>query len=223
MFYDSFFHRKRNRLGSFLVEKTFEKLAKIAAGYSPAKILEIGIGKGVFYEKLKKEIPFMEYTGIEASDIMFEEAKKKGMNAIKCFVPPFPELLEKGGFDLIIMSHVLEHFKDCKEVLEVLNGINTLLKPSGKLLLFYPCARDYGIDFFDCDYSHSYITTQNRVRDLLFDSGFQIIKRDSYRASFNNFRLFFYAFSKAINFCAFLNIKTRNTFKKNLLTVAEKA
>jgi SAM-dependent methyltransferase len=165
----------------------------------------------------------MEYTGIEASDIMFEEAKKKGIDAIKCFVPPFPEYLEKGSFDLIIMSHVLEHFKDWKEVLEVLNGINALLKPNGKFLLFYPCARDYGIDFFDCDYSHSYITTQNRVRDLLFDSSFQIIKRDSYRACFNNFRLFFYAFSKAISFCAFLNIKTRNTFKKNLLTVAEKA
>jgi len=222
MFYDSFSGRKRNGLGSFLVEKTFEKLAKIAAGYSPVKILEIGVGKGIFYEKLKKEIPQMQYTGIEASAAMFEETEKKGINAIKCFVPPFPPSLEKGSFDMIIMSHVLEHFRDYREVLEVLSGINALLKPNGKLLLFYPCARDYGIDFFDCDYSHSYATTQNRVKDLLFDSGFKVIKRDAYRACFNNFKLFFYILSKAVKFCAFLNIRTRNTFGKNPLTIAEK-
>jgi len=222
MFYDSFLNRERNSLGSLLVEKTFEKLAVIAAGYSPVKILEIGIGKGIFYEKLKNEIPMMEYTGIEASNVLFKEAKKKGINAIKCFVPPFPPRLEKGSFDLIVMSHVLEHFRDYREVLEVLNGINALLKPNGKLLLFYPCARDYGIDFFDCDYSHSYATTQNRVGDLLFDSGFRVIKQDSYRACFNNFRLFFYILSKAVKLCTFLNIRTRNTFGKNPLTVAEK-
>jgi len=223
MFYDSFSNRKRNRLGSFLVEKTFESLAKIAASYAPVKILEIGIGKAVFYEKLKQKIPLMEYTGIEAGDALYKEAKDKGINAIKCFIPPFPQELEKGSFDLIAMSHILEHFKDYKEVLEVLSGINALLKPKGKLLLFYPCARDYGIDFFDCDYSHSYITTQNRVKDLLSDSDFKIIKRASYRSCFKSFNLFFYLISKAVSFCAFLNIKTRNTFKKNLLTIAEKA
>jgi 2-polyprenyl-3-methyl-5-hydroxy-6-metoxy-1,4-benzoquinol methylase len=222
MFYDSFFNRKKNRLGSLLVERLFEKLAKIAGKYFPIKILEIGIGNGIFYEKLKKEIPQMEYTGIEANNTMFEEAKKKGIDVIRSFIPPFPQNLEKGSFDLIIMSHVLEHFRDYREILEVLNGINALLKPSGKLLLFYPCARDYGIDFFDCDYSHSYITTQSRVKDLLFDSGFRIIRQDFYRACFNSFRLFFYILSRAMNFCSFLNIRTRNTFQKNLLTIAEK-
>jgi ubiquinone/menaquinone biosynthesis C-methylase UbiE len=223
MFYDSFANQKRNKYGKIIVGKTFEKLAKTVASYSPITILEVGIGQGIFYEKLKKEIPQMEYTGIEAGDTLYEEAKEKGINVVKCFVPPFPEELERGGFDMVVMSHVLEHFIDYREVLEVLTGINGLLKPNGKLLLFHPCARDCGfIDFFDAEYSHSYVTTRNRVDNLLYDSGFQVIKRDSYRACFTNFKAFFCILSKILNLCTFMYIKTRSTFSKNLLTVAEK-
>jgi SAM-dependent methyltransferase len=221
-YYSHFADRKRNKWGSLLVKKVFEKLAKIAAEGSPVKILEIGIGKGIFFEALKKEIPQMEYTGIEASEALFAEAKSKGINAIKCLVPPFPKELENGSFDLVVMSHVIEHFLDWREVLEVLNAINALLKNGGKLLLFYPCARDFGMDFFETDYSHSYVTTSGRVDCLLADTGFRVIKRDSYRACFNNFRFFFFCISKIINRFAFLNVKTRDTFNKNLLTVAEK-
>jgi len=221
-FYDSFAKRKRTKLGSFLVEKTFEKLSKIAAEFSPVKILEIGIGKGIFYKHLKAQIPQMEYIGIEASDTLYEEAKSKDINAIKCFVPPFPQTLEKGSFDMVIMSHILEHFMNYREVLDVLGEVNNLLKQNGKLLLFYPCALDLGKDFFDCDYSHSYVTTKNRVDNLLLDSGFRIIKEDSYRACFNNFKWFFYILSKLVSCFSFLNIKIRITFKKNLFAIAEK-
>ncbi len=221
-FYDSFAKHKRTKLGSFLVEKTFEKLSIIAAEFSPVKILEIGIGKGTCYKHLKKQIPQMEYIGIEASDTLYKEAKSKDINAIKCFVPPFPPSLEKGSFDMVIMSHVLEHFMNYREVLDVFGGINNLLKQNGKLLLFYPCALDLGKDFYDCDYSHSYFTTKNRVNNLLLDSGFRIIKQDSYRACFNYFRWFFYILSRLVSCFAFFSIKMRITFKKNLLAIAEK-
>jgi len=164
----------------------------------------------------------MEYIGIEPSDALYEEAKSKNINVIKCFVPPFPPSLEKGSFDMVIMSHVLEHFISYREVLDVLSGINDLLKQNGKLLLFHPCAIDCGKDFFDCDYSHTYFTTRRRTNDLLLDSGFRIIKEDSYRACFNHFKCFFYILSKLVNCFAFFSIKMRITFKKNLLAIAEK-
>jgi len=222
MFYDNFAKRKRTKLGGFLVEKTFEKLSKTVAEFSPVKILEIGIGQGIFYKHLKKQIPNIEYTGIEPSNTLYEEAKSNGINAIKCFIPPFPPALEKGSFDMVIMSHVLEHFMNYREVLDVLGGINDLLKQNGKLLLVHPCVLDYGNDFFDYDYSHTYITTRRRTNNLLLDSGFRVIKEDSYRACFNNFKWFFYIISKLVNCFAFFSIKMRITFKKNLLTIAEK-
>jgi len=221
MFYYSFAKRKRNKLWTILVARLFKKLSKIVAGFSPVKVLEIGVGIGLFYEQLKRDIPQMEYTGIEASDVLYEELKAKGINAIKCFIPPFPQELERNSFDMVIMSNVLEHFRDYREVLDVLNGINGLLRQSGKLLLFQPCALDWGKDFYDCDYSHSYFVTQNRVDNLLLDSGFQVIKRDSYRACFNNFKWFFYIFSKVMSVVAFFNLGMRQAFKKNLLTIAE--
>ncbi|MDR2582800.1 MAG: class I SAM-dependent methyltransferase [Fibromonadaceae bacterium] len=221
-FYDSFAKRKKTKLGSFFVEKTFEKLSKIVAEFSPVKVLEIGVGNGILYEHLKMQIPSIEYIGIEPSNALYEKAKSKNINAIKCFVPPFPQVLEKGSFDMVIISHVLEHFRDYREILDVFGGINDLLKQNRKLLLFHPCALDWGKDFYDCDYSHSYFTTKNRTENLLLDSGFRIIKQDSYRACFNNLKLFFYIISKLVNCFAFFSIKMRITFKKNLLTVAEK-
>jgi len=223
MFYDSFAKRRRNRLGAFLVAKLLRKLSKIAAGYSPVKVLEIGVGKGLFYEQLKKDVPQMQYTGIEASDTLYKEAESNGINAVKCFVPPFPPELERESFDLVVMINVLEHFRDYREVLGVLNGINDLLKTDGKLLLYVPCSMDWGKEFYDCDYSHSYFITRNRVDNLLSDSGYQVIKRDSYRACFNNFRWFFYIFSKVADRLPFFNLGMRQAFKKSLLTVARKS
>jgi len=221
MFYNSFAKRKRNRFGAVLVAKLFKKLSKIVAGFSPVKVLEIGVGNGLFYEQLKKEIPQMEYTGIEASDVLYEKAKNKGINAIKCFIPPIPQELERGSFDLIVMISVLEHFRDYREILDVLNGLNGLLKQSGKLLLYVPCSIDWGKEFYDCDYSHSYFITQNRVDNLLSDSGFQVIKRDTYRACFNNFIWFFYIFSRVIDRLAFFHLGMRQMFKKSLMVIAE--
>jgi len=229
MFYDSFAIRKRTKFGSFLVQKAIEKWVKVALESSPIKILEIGVGRRQFYEQLKKENPQMEYTGIEASDTLYEEAKNNGINVIKCFVPPFPQELMRESFDLVVMIHVLEHFRDFREATEVMKGINDLLKPKGRLLLICPCARDNGIEFFDCDYTHSYITTENRINMLLQDTGFKAVKWDSYRACFNNFKWFFYIASRIVNFLAFFlrygsyrSIKVKMTLSKNLMVVAEK-
>jgi len=136
MFYDHFLTRQRTKLGSFLVQKGIEKWARTALESSPVKILEIGVGRGTFYEQLKKENPLMEYTGIEACGMLYEEAKSKGINVIKCFVPPFPQELERDSFDLVVMMHVLEHFRDFREALEVLKGINGLLKPKGEAVAY---------------------------------------------------------------------------------------
>jgi len=229
MFYDFFVTRKRTKVGNFLVQKAIEKWVKVALESSPMKILEIGVGRRTFYERLKKENPQMKYIGIEAGDKLYEEAKSNGINVIKCFVPPFPQELEGECFDLVVMIHVLEHFRNFREAVEVLKGINGLLKPKGRLMLICPCARDNGMEFFDIDYSHSFITTENRINGLLQDTGFQVIKWDSYRACFNRFKMFFYILSKAVNIFAFFLrygsyfcIKVKTTFSKNLMVIAEK-
>jgi len=173
----------------------------------------------------------MRYSGIEPNQTLCDQARKEGLEAIACMVPPFPEELQKNSFDLIILSHVLEHFKDHIQALEVLSDIHGLLKPGGRFLLFYPDYLDYGSDYFDVDYSHSLILTQNRVTNLLQDSGFDIRIEKGFRACFYRYRLLTWMLARTLDLVAgtLLRItgrrkffKAKITFKLNRLTIATK-
>ena len=219
MFYDFYLNRKAGRLAKFQASRLVPALAKPALKGLPKnpKVLEIGVGRGDFAQYLKSIN--IDYTGIEANKILCDRLSEQGFNAICAQVPPFPSELKKENFDLVIMCHIFEHFMDFKEALKVLGEIFSLLKPGGRLLLFHPDYLDWGADYFDGDYSHSLILTRNRVDNLVSDSGFKIIHRDSFRSFFRGIKPFSWLLSKFLN-CAFG--KPKIAFKLNLLTICER-
>jgi SAM-dependent methyltransferase len=90
------------------------------------------------------------------------------------FVPPIPHPAER--FDLVYMSHLLEHVPDPLKALELVQDIRRVLKPGGLAAVVVP---DFLHDprlFFDADYTHSFVTTENRVRMLLLDAGFELVR-----------------------------------------------
>ena len=219
MFYDFYLNRPAGKLARIQAEKLIPALAKPALNGLPQKpkVLEIGVGRGDFAQYLKNIDA--NYTGIEANKILCDRLNEQGFNTINSQVPPFPQELEKGTFDLVVMCHILEHFMDYKEALKVLGEIFSILKTGGRLLLFHPDYIDWGTDYFDGDYSHSLILTRKRVDDLVSDSGFKIIHRDSFRSFFHGLKPFSWLLSKFMN-C--LRGKPKIAFKLNLLTICEK-
>jgi hypothetical protein len=231
--YESWALRRRNRVSEWMNRRLFRKLSRMLLRGAPEapRILEIGVGRRLFYDALKQTNSQIQYTGIEPNPQMFQDACAKGIDCVQCFVPPFPEGLAPGSFDFVLMSHVLEHFRDYREVMAVFEGVRGLLAAGGRFVLFYPDLRDYGVDFFEADYTHTFPAARDNVRDLLADCGFAVEVEDSYRACFHSCRPVFWAVAKCVGLAAgFLYnatgkkkwLKARTTFKRNLLFVCKK-
>ena len=91
------------------------------------KILEIGCGEGILLNELAK----LQFTvkGIEPSETASLRAEKKGIDCVQGY---FPHPSIKESFDLVILSHVLEHIE---KPLEFITQIKSILNPGGYLLL----------------------------------------------------------------------------------------
>lgn len=234
MYYDHFAKHRNTRLGERFVQQLFSRLAQWSlAGLPPdARVLEIGIGRGNFAAHLFRIGGHdLRYTGIEPNATLCEQARSEGLDARACMVPPFPADLEKGSFDLVLMSHVLEHFRDHNEALSVLAEIHSLLKPGGRFVLFYPDYLDYGSDYFDVDYSHSLILTRSRAENLVTDSGFSITRQEGFRAHLRGSGFFGWALARSIDWTAGnlyrmtgkrIFFKAKITFKLNRLIICQR-
>jgi 2-polyprenyl-3-methyl-5-hydroxy-6-metoxy-1,4-benzoquinol methylase len=93
-----------------------------------ASILEIGCGEGIFLMELKKDnyITF----GIEPSKSAAERAVISGLEVVQGYFPN--DLSSERKYDLVILSHVLEHLEKPTEIIE---AIKNVLSPHGKVLL----------------------------------------------------------------------------------------
>jgi len=234
MYYDFFKIRKITKIGSILVTLINKKIIKlIKKYYSPENksFLEIGYGKGIFAKILIKLIPTISYTGIEPNRSLAKIGIKNGFKILNTKIPPVPKKFYN-KFDFVYMSHVLEHFVNHEVVLKVLSELRKTLKKNGKLIIFYPDFLDYKDDYFDGDYSHEYILTKRRVKQILIDCSFKIIKSTSFRGCFIfPYHFLIYPFHKIIKIFAGLLytitkkeifFKMKITFGKNILVIAEK-
>ncbi len=95
------------------------------------KILEIGPGPGAFVKVWTKAYPKSKYSVIESDKSCYEELEKLDVKIIE---NSFDKLNEK--YDLIIISHVLEHVSDPTEFLKPLIK---QLKKGGHLFIEVPC------------------------------------------------------------------------------------
>lgn len=234
MYYDHFAKHRNTRIGERFVQKLFSRLSQWSLADLPpdARVLEIGIGRGNFAAHLFRTGGHaLRYTGIEPNATLCEQARAEGLDARACMVPPFPPDLEKGTFDLVLMSHVLEHFRDHNEALAVLAEIHALLKPGGRFVLFYPDYLDYGSDYFDVDYSHSLILTRSRAENLVTDSGFTILRQAGFRAHLCGSGILGWAFARFIDITAGnlyhltgkrIFFKAKITFKLNRLMICRR-
>ncbi len=98
-------------------------------------ILDIGCGIGTFLILLK-ENGFTNLSGIDTSTVATTEARKYGLNVITADIEADSFMLTE-KYDVIVMTHVLEHIFS---PINVLNSINTYLKDNGRLILSVPNA-----------------------------------------------------------------------------------
>jgi len=173
------------------------------------KILDVGCGYG---EKLI-HIYNKNYNvlGVEKNDFILNEMKNQGYNVIS--VEEFESIKDK-EYDLIIMSHIIEHF-DYTSLKEFMEYYLQFLKNGGDLMIFTPTlSKDFYVDF---DHVKPYHPQGIKV---LFDgSNFQLQFYSKYRLKLVEFQYrkspFFITFTRK----QLLGQKDRLTALINLLSI----
>lgn len=200
MFYDSF-DKKDNFLRSFQARNLYPKMISLATNGFNGKIcnvLEIGYGRGEFHKIFMQIYPDARYFVVDANKSICDDALNNGaVAAYQAFLPDFPDELLNERVDLVIMNNILEHLNCWQDIEKVLvEKLKPLLSPDGRVVIFVPDYLDCGKDYFDVDYSHTYICTRARMNKIAQDCGYRVVKNDYFRSAFNNFRIFFWALSK---------------------------
>src|SRR5262245_16541941 len=107
---------------------------------SQAKLLELGCGEGKFLAAIA-DLTRITAQGIDLSEESVARARAKGLNARCATIDEFVAGAER--FDMIFMSHVLEHVED---PLAVVKNCKALLNPGGEIIFsvpYSPTSREY--------------------------------------------------------------------------------
>jgi len=158
------------------VQNEFEKCRnRLVLSFVPkgdTRLLEIGSGKGSFAEECLKQGD-IKYFGIEPEETLASQLISKGYNIEQVFVPPIP--FENNSFDVITHSHVIEHLDNAHHAYKFMTESKRVLKNNGLLIFRCPNALTWGMGFWDVDYTHSFVTTPTRIKQLLYDCDFKIV------------------------------------------------
>ena len=139
-------------------------------------VLEIGPGRGDFAKEcISQNLSFL---GIEASQELYRNLKQSGFEVIYQIVPPIPT--ESEQFDLVHSKHFVEHLCTYVDVMDFFSEAYRVLKPGGCLSVITPNYQTLKHMFFQYEYQHSFVTTKDRLKKMLSDSGYEIVTAINY-------------------------------------------
>jgi SAM-dependent methyltransferase len=171
-FYRSFTEKQLTTYGSSRrgrIERTRLKLLMQYAS-PPGDLLEIGPGHGTLAEAAVAA--GWRYRAVEASPMLISILRKKGLEVIEGFTPPFP--VSDRTCDVVYADQVLEHMSGIDAARHFVSEALRALRPGGVLFVVVPDYLKERAFFWDVDYTHNFVTTERRVRQLLYDGGFEV-------------------------------------------------
>jgi SAM-dependent methyltransferase len=175
-FYDNYFLRNDSisSIGRRIIAREVEnriKLAQRLSNLTILKTLEFGPGRGHFAKQVLSL--GWEYRAIDGSPSVLRLLREEGIEVIPAFVPPLPE--EAGeGYDLVLMEHFIEHMDSPTAARDLLDSVCQSLSQNGLILIVSPDFLVHRSNFWDCDYTHSFVTTVERLRQLLLDCNYEV-------------------------------------------------
>ncbi|MBP8910382.1 MAG: class I SAM-dependent methyltransferase [Phycisphaerae bacterium] len=160
------------RLGMRFLRRAAERIFAFADIPSGGSVLEIGPGRGEFAELcLERKLP---YDAVEPNPTLAQSLRARGANVVCARVPPLPAMDRR--FDAVVMINVMEHMNGLEQALDICCQIRQVLKPGGKLVIHCPDYLSWRLHFFNCDFSHNYVTTRRRLDQLLINAGYADIR-----------------------------------------------
>lgn len=187
-YFDHFAKSKSTRFGQMLEDYIKEKEFKIIIRFisnPKIDILEIGPGKGVLAKKFI-EMGYQNYDIVEPNILMRDNLAESGFRKIQNY--EIPELQERdGSYDMIICCDVFEHLNDTKEAKFFISEVHRVLRKKGLIVIASPDYLDWKNDFFNCDFSHSNITSVRRTIQLFYNDNIITIYHNYFYSCFEGY------------------------------------
>jgi SAM-dependent methyltransferase len=133
-----------------------EQLANRIAEHAPptARLLDIGCASGGLLDALRRR-GFHSLHGIDAAPACVDQVRRMGIDATRAVLSQLSLADIEGAFDVIVLSHVLEHVVDLSALMA---SVSRLLAPNGFLYAETPDAARYGkfpfVPFYFFDSEH---------------------------------------------------------------------
>jgi SAM-dependent methyltransferase len=141
-----------------------------AARSAPGDMVEIGPGHGTLGELAMAA--GWRYHALEASPALLEVLRKKGLAATQAWVPPIP--LPDASHDVVYADQVMEHMSGIDAARQFTAEAFRVLRPGGVFFVVVPDYLKERTFFWDVDYTHNFVTTERRCRQLFNDNGFVV-------------------------------------------------
>jgi SAM-dependent methyltransferase len=173
-FYKSFSEKKLTTYGSGRRGKIEQHRLALLHRHRPAPgdLFEIGPGHGTLAEQAVDA--GWRYTAIEASPILVDVLRKKGLTVIESWTPPIP--IADTSADVVYADQVLEHMSGIDAARHFTAEAFRALRPGGIFFVVVPDYLKERTFFWDVDYTHNFVTTERRVRQLFNDNGFDVLQ-----------------------------------------------
>lgn len=138
-----------------------------------AAILDVGCGSGQFLHFLKGR-GYQGAEGIDLDGTQVEIARTLGLRA-ECAGVADHLARSAGGFDLVAMLDIIEHFTR-EELFPLMETIVGRLKPGGRLIASVPNAESpVGLPCYFADITHEMAYTPRNLGELLFCHGLKVV------------------------------------------------
>jgi SAM-dependent methyltransferase len=172
-FYKSFSEKSLTSYGTGRRSRIERHRLSLLERYTPNRgvLFEIGPGHGTLGELAVAG--GWDYTAIEASPILIDVLIRKGLKVKAAWTPPMP--IADHSADVVYADQVLEHMRGIDDARQFTAEAWRSLKPGG---IFFVVVPDYLKErqfFWDVDYTHNFVTTERRVRQLFNDGGFETL------------------------------------------------
>jgi SAM-dependent methyltransferase len=138
----------------------------------PGDLLEIGPGHGGIARAARAE--GWTWFGVEPSPALAASLRADRFQVVRAWTPPFPVGDER--VDVVYADQVLEHMNGAPEARAFVAEMRRVLRPGGVALIVVPDYEKEGRFFWDIDYTHNFVTTERRMRQLLYDGGFSVLE-----------------------------------------------
>lgn len=171
-FYAWFTERRLTRYGGARRQRIERSRLALLARHArpPGDLVEIGPGTGSLLEPLTAA--GWRYRAVEASPALAAALRSRGADVLEAWAPPFP--LADASCDVVYADQVLEHMNGIDGARAFAAESCRVLRPGGVAFIVVPDYLKERTFFWDVDYTHNFVTTERRVRQLLGDHGFQV-------------------------------------------------